>query len=85
MHSSGQWIVPRESIKSMSCSRTNFCFLLLVLLWPAVLHVQLATGTVDFDVDSLRDRTQVTISLSDNSTLVLLRDYVVDDAGRRPQ
>lgn len=41
-------------------------------------QAQLATGTVDFDVDSLRDQTQVTISLSDNSTLILLRDYVVD-------
>jgi hypothetical protein len=70
----------RPAIRStVNLFRSGFTFLFLALLWPAVLQAQLATGTVDFDVDSLRDQTQVTISLSDDSTLVLLRDYVVDD------
>jgi len=71
--------VPTGIDKVLSFYRARISFLFLTLFWPAVLQAQLSTGTVDFDVASLRDQTQVTINLSDSSTLVLLRDYVVDD------
>jgi hypothetical protein len=60
-----------------SCFRASLRWLLL-LAWPVALHAQPTVGTVDFDVVDLRDKEQATIALSDDSTIVLLKDYVSD-------
>lgn len=64
-------------MKATSCFRAGLRWV-LILAWPAALHAQSTTGTVDFDVAGLRDKTQVTIALSDDSSLVLLKEDLID-------
>jgi len=66
----------------MNFGKVRISVLTVLLVSSINLFAQNTTGTVDFDINTLHDMNQITVSLSDNTTLIINKKNVFDkDAG----
>ncbi len=62
----------------MNFGKVRISILVVLLVTSINLFAQDTTGTVDFDINTLHDMNQITISLSDNTSLVINKESVED-------